>query len=95
MFDFYCDCDKIVGSVRVRGRQEGDRISPAGRNCAKSLKKLYNELQIPAERRSDIPVIADGSGVIGVYGYCVDERVKTDKSTKRILVVNVSTEDKN
>lgn len=94
-FDFYCDYDKIVGSICVRGRREGDRISPAGRNCAKSLKKLYNELQIPAERRSDIPVIEDGSGVIGVYGYCVDESVKTDKSTKSILVVNVSTEDKN
>ena len=89
MFDFYCDCDKIVGSVRVRGRQEGDRISPALRNCAKSLKKLYNELQIPAERRSAVPVIEDGGGVIGVYGYCVDERVKTDKGTKNILVVNI------
>lgn len=94
-FDFYCDCDKIVGSICVRGRQEGDRISPAGRNCAKSLKKLYNELQIPAERRSDIPVIEDGSGVIGVYGYCVDERVKADNNTKNYLVVKVSTEDKN
>ena len=93
-FDFYCDCDKIVGSVRVRGRLEGDRISPAGRNCAKSLKKLYNELHIPAESRSDIPVIEDDGGVIGVYGYCVDERVKTDKGTKKYFVVNVSTEDK-
>ena len=94
-FDFYCDCDKIVGSVRVRGRQEGDRISPAGRNCDKSLKKLYNELQIPAESRGNIPVIEDGSGVIGIYGYCVDERVKPDGNTKNYLIVKVSTEDKN
>ena len=93
-FDFYCDCDKIVGSVRVRGRQEGDRISPAGRHCAKSLKKLYNELGIPAESRSNIPVIVDDGGVIGVYGYCVDERVKADEGTNKYLVVKVSTEDK-
>ena len=93
-FDFYCDCDKIVGSVRVRGRQEGDRISPAGRRCAKSLKKLYNELGIPAESRGNIPVIEDDSGVIGVYGYCVDEKVKADKNTNNYLVVKVSTEDK-
>lgn len=93
-FDFYCDCDKIVGSVRVRSRREGDRISPANRNCAKSLKKLYNELGIPAESRGDIPVIEDDNGVIGVYGYCVDDRVKADSNTKNYLVVNVSTEDK-
>ncbi|MCH5317268.1 MAG: tRNA lysidine(34) synthetase TilS [Eubacterium sp.] len=93
-FDFYCDCDKIVGSVRVRSRREGDRISPANRNCAKSLKKLYNELGIPVESRSIIPVIEDDNGVIGVYGYCVDERVKADESTKNYLVVKVSTEDK-
>ena len=93
-FDFYCDCDKIVGSVRVRGRREGDKISPANRNCTKSLKKLYNELEIPAESRGIIPVIEDDNGVIGVYGYCVDERVKADANTEKYLAVSVFTEDK-
>lgn len=93
-FDFYCDCDKIVGSVRVRGRREGDKIFPANRNCTKSLKKLFNELGIPAESRGVIPVIEDDNGVIGVYGYCVDERVKADGGTENILTVSVSTEDK-
>lgn len=92
-FDFYCDCDKIIGSVQVRSRREGDSISPAGRNCTKTLKKLFNELKIPAESRGDIPVIADGGGVIGVYGRCVDERVKADKATRSFMVVKVLTED--
>ena len=92
-FDFFCDCDKIIGSVSVRGREQGDHISPAGRNCTKTLKKLFNELRIPAENRNNIPVISDDNGVIGVYGYCVDERVKADKNTENYLVVNVTTED--
>ena len=88
-FDFFCDCDKIVGSVRVRGRAQGDRISPAGRGCTKTLKKLYNELKIPVESRDSIPVILDDSGVIGVYGCCVDERVKADRDTQKYLIVRV------
>lgn len=92
-FDFYCDCDKIVGNVAVRRRTEGDEISPQNRNCTKTLKKLYNEYKIPVEKRSDIPVIVDDIGVIGVYGYCVDKRVAVDGNSKNILIVNIHTED--
>lgn len=92
-FDFYCDCDKIVGSVNVRSRQGGDKISPAERNCTKSLKKLFNEFEIPVEKRNNIPVITDDKGIIGIYGFCVDERVKVSDSTENILVLNVCAED--
>ena len=92
-FDFYCDCDKIVGSVAVRNRLSGDKISPANRNCTKSLKKLFNELEIPVEIRDNIPVITDDHGIIGIYGHCVDERVKVTDSTNNVLIVNAYTED--
>ena len=91
-FDFYCDYDKIVGSVSVRHRKEGDSISPANRNCTKSLKKLFNELKIPADKRHRIPIIADDSGVIGVSSYCIDERVSIDENTQRVLLLQI-TED--
>lgn len=93
-FDFFCDCDRIIGSVSVRSRKAGDVISPAGRHCTKTLKKLFNELSIPVENRHKIPVIADDNGVIGIYGYFADERVSICKSTKNVLALNVSTEDK-
>lgn len=92
--DFYCDCDKIVGSVFVRSRQEGDRIAPHKRNCSKSLKKLFNEMKIPEDKRIYHPVIADSLGVIGVAGLCTDERVAVDENTKNVLLMNIA-EDKN
>lgn len=92
-FDFYCDCDKIIGNVLVRTRKSGDKISPSGRNCSKTLKKLYNELSIPVENRDNLPVIVDDNGVIGIYGYCVDERVSADKNSKNIMILNIRTED--
>lgn len=92
-FDFYCDCDKIIGNVLVRTRMPGDKISPSGRNCSKTLKKLYNELSIPVENRDNIPVIVDDNGVIGIYGYCVDERVSVNENSKNIMILNIRTED--
>lgn len=92
-FDFYCDYDKINGSISVRPRESGDEISPVGRNCTKSLKKLYNELKIPVEDRDGIPVILDDKGVIGIYGYCCDERVKIDNTTNSVILINIRAED--
>ncbi len=92
-FDFYCDCDKIIGSVVIRSRREGDKITPLRRGCTKTLKKLYNELGIPIEIRNKIPVISDELGVIGVCGYCVDERVAVNSSTKNVIAVSIFTED--
>lgn len=92
-FDFYCDYDKIVGEITVRAREEGDDISPAGRNCTKSLKKLYNEYKIPVEDRDNIPVICDEKGVIGVCGYCCDERVKIDGDSTSVILIKISTEE--
>jgi tRNA(Ile)-lysidine synthase len=92
-FAFYCDYDKIVDNITVRARDEGDEISPAGRDCTKSLKKLYNEYKIPIEDRENIPVICDSQGIIGVYGYCCAERVKIDNTTTSVILLQIRTED--
>ena len=55
------------GKMLVRSRQQGDSMRlPGG---TKSLKKLFIDRKIPAARRSQIPVIADEKGVLGVYGF--------------------------
>lgn len=92
-FDFYCDYDKICGNISIRCRDEGDTISPANRNCTKTLKKLFNELRINIEDRDSIPLICDEKGVIGVYGYCIDERVSIDSDTVNVVLINIHLED--
>ncbi len=91
--DFYCDYDKIISGVYIRERKCGDKISPANRGCTKSLKKLFNELEIPVEKRGSVGVICDDLGIIGIADYCVDERVKTDKNTKRVITIKILAED--
>lgn len=61
------DTVQPVGKIVVRSRQQGDSMRlPGG---TKSLKKLFIDRKIPASRRSQIPVIADEKGVLGVYGF--------------------------
>ena len=54
------------GQPVVRTRLPGDAMRlPGG---TKTLKKLFVDRKIPASQRAAIPVIADETGVLGVYG---------------------------
>lgn len=75
------DCDKIVGELKIRTREEGDRIRLLGRGCTKTLKQLYNENAVPLENRKKLPVIADDFGVVWIAGIGVAERVAVDINT--------------
>ena len=88
------DCDKIKGELHIRSRKEGDSICLAGRGCTKTLKKLFNELKIPAELRECLPVVADDEGIVFIHTLGVAERVKTDRETKNTVSFNVKRIDK-
>ena len=85
------DYDKIKPDVFLRSRQAGDRLRPAGRGCSKTLKKLFSELALPDRDR--LAVLADADGVFYAEGAGVDERVRVDGGTRRILTVTVLQED--
>ena len=58
------------GKIFLRQRQSGDEMRlPGG---TKSLKKIFIDRKIPAAQRSQIPVVTDGEGVLGVYGIGVN-----------------------
>lgn len=60
--------DKIVGKLQVRPRAVGDRLTLQGKPGSRSLKKLLIDQKIPRHLRECLPVIADDSGAIAVYG---------------------------
>ena len=81
------DCDKIIGSPKVRKREAGDTIRLKNRGCTKSLNKLFCENKILPEIRDSIPVVADDIGVIWVYGLGASQRVAPTDSSKNLLIV--------
>lgn len=87
--EYYLDCDKIHGRVIVRSREEGDKITLASRKCTKSLKKLFNELSVPPEKRNSLAVFADECGVVLAEGAGIAQRVALGKETQKVLVIKI------
>lgn len=87
--EYYLDCDKIIGRLVVRSRQAGDKISLKSRGCTKSLKKLFNELEISPEKRNAVAVFADEKGVVLVEGVGCDSRVAVNSTTENVLFVKI------
>ncbi len=78
------DSDKIKGNLLLTARKESDKFRPAGRNCTKSLKKLFNENGVPVEKRDDIIICRDDDGIVFVEGFGVDERCAVTSDTVNI-----------
>lgn len=91
--EYYLDCDKIIGVPVVRSRQAGDKISLKSRGCTKTLKKLFNELEISPEKRNKVAVIADEKGVLLVEGAGCDSRAAVTKSTENVLMVRIKKQE--
>lgn len=94
VLDNLIDCDKIVGKISLRTRKEGDKFTFPRRKVTKSLKKLFNELGIPVEKRGDIPVLCDDNGIIWVYSVGVDARCCADDKSSNIIFVRGEDNDK-
>ena len=87
--EYYLDYDKIHGKVFVRSREAGDRITLVSRNCTKSLKKLYNELSVPPEKRDSVAVVADDNGLLVLEGVGVDRHASVSSETEKIMVIRI------
>lgn len=61
---FCIGCDKINSDTVIRRRESGDTFTPLRRGVTKSLRKLQNELKIPAEQRDKALVVANGNTVL-------------------------------
>ncbi len=85
LFQNAFDYDRINGDLFCRQRQDGDRYHPSGRNCGKSLKKLFNEQKTVLRDR--IPIICDAQGIVLVCGFGCDERVSISADTQTVLLV--------
>ncbi len=71
-------CDIITDDTVVRTRAQGDSFTLYGRDVTKTLKKLLNELKIPAEKRDTLKVVANGNTVLWVEGVGTSKQGRVD-----------------
>lgn len=94
LLDNLADCDKIIGRVYLRTRRPGDTFTFSSRKVTKSLKKLFNELNIPLEQRDLLPVLCDELGVVWVYGVGVNSRCGIESDSSNIIFVRGEDNDR-
>lgn len=88
------DCDKILKSVVLRSRREGDSIRLCGRKCSKTVKKLLNEAKIPPDERNSIIAMQSGNKLVWLEGFGVSEFAAADKKTVNAVLLTVDKKEK-
>ena len=84
------DFDKIQGSAVFRSRTEGDKADIHG--GTKTLKKLFIEEKIPAEKRNSVAVVADDEGVLWVEGLGAARRARLSEKTVNAAAIKIRIE---
>jgi tRNA(Ile)-lysidine synthase len=79
-------CDIITDDTVVRARRAGDTFSDSRRGVTKTVKKLFNELKIPRERRDSILLVANGSTVLWIEGVGCAETIDLSRDQEAILI---------
>lgn len=87
LFKYAFDCDKIVGTVFLRSREDGDKYSPVNRKVTKSLRKLLTESKVSLLDKSKLLVLCDDNGIFYTNLFGIDERVRVDEYSKKIVIL--------
>lgn len=79
-----CDFDKIPQECVIRTRREGDFFTPyAGKR--KTLKKFLTDKKIPSRVGGTLPLLADGSEILAVFGVEISDKIKITEKTTRCV----------
>ena len=68
-----------------RRRKPGDRFQPLGMNQPKKLNEFMIDAKIPQSWRQRIPIVCSSEQILWVVGWRIDERVKVNLNTKKVL----------
>ena len=88
-FPKWFDCDKIKGTPVVRTRQTGDYITLEN-GSRKPLRRFMIDEKIPADKRDEIALLADGDHIMWIIGRRISSYYKIGPDTRRVLQAKVS-----
>jgi len=81
----WMDWEKISFPLRIRNAITGDRFRPFGMSGTRKLSDFLCNAKVLRAKRPDIPVLECRDHIIWIAGLRIDERVKTDESTRVVL----------
>ena len=81
----HMDRDKLSFPLVIRNFRPGDRFSPLGIRGRQKLKKYFIDHKISRSERMKCPVVLSRNKIIWVAGHRLDNTVKIDPQTRRVL----------
>ena len=86
----FFDMDKINFPLAIRNFCPGDRFSPLGTSGTQKLKKFFIDHKVSRTERTQCPIVLSRNKIIWVAGYRIDNSVKIDPQTRRMLKAELS-----
>jgi tRNA(Ile)-lysidine synthase len=83
----YFDLRRIELPLVARSWCEGDRFVPFGLSGSKKVHDIFIDEKVPISRRSRIPIISDGEGIIWIAGIRRGDRARITDQTQTILKI--------
>ena len=84
-----CPADALMGNLRVRNWQSGDRMQPFGLDGSKKLSDLFREQRLPTTARQGVLVVEDDAGIVWAVGVARAERTRTSPTTGAAVTMTV------
>lgn len=81
----WLDYDRILYSLCIRTRREGDSFILNSKGDRKKLNRYMIDEKIPREMRDRIPLISSGDEILWMVGYRISEKYKIKSDTKYVL----------
>ena len=85
----FIDAEKLQGTLFLSGLEPGARFHPFGRPGTKKVGDFLTDQKYPRPLRDEMPVLYDGQGVVWLAGLEIDNRVKVDGETGKIVKVEI------
>ena len=86
----FIDYNKVKLPFKLRNRRSGDKFCPLKMKGFKKVKDFFIDNKIPKSHRDLIPLLVDGEDkIIWIVGMRLDNRVKVDSNTKKVLSVKI------
>ena len=87
----FTDAKKIPSTATIRFKREGDAFTKFG-GGTKSLGDYLTDKKIPLRLRDTLPVLADGTDILVIFGVAVSDKVKADDSTTELINFTIQKE---
>jgi tRNA(Ile)-lysidine synthetase-like protein len=83
---YYFDPNRIIGDIRIRYWQRGDRMNPIGIKGSKLVSDIITDAKVPNAERARHLVICDDHKILACFGLCVDRRAIANDERQMLKV---------